>query len=463
MDEMTYYHNPITWKNIQYICQELYQLRIITPSKEGGGTRASSSSSSSRRNNHHRMLQSSLESLPTRNHDNDDNEEEEGERDEEEEDEYEDEEYEEEYHHKQQQQQQKKQKKPHQTHHQSHQQKTTSAVTRSNRRANSNSNRDEEDDVEDDLDDEEEGQRQGLQQQEEEEEDEYHICNIIDIIMDTFSFVSIHIPMLLHYSLSQHTTPNTTPTNTITNTNANATVSPAILQQIFHSNGLIIIIFVSSSYLTGILRDYTNIHEANRKCFLYHHGLDIIMKQCLLYEQNTLLISYYNYVMMKLMSGQGQSDGYESLLIQKTNIDKLMTSFIQCIGILRNLTLDKLGRQMIGEKKYISKLCSCLSIYRAYPEIILTIARVMAKLSLYDIFRNQISLKTVYIEYFMNIIEWEADKCHQIMNITPTNSTNSGENKKIEWPVWYTWPMISRISFTLGNLTTSNEHNRYVI
>ena len=28
------------------------------------------------------------------------------------------------------------------------------------------------------------------------------------------------------------------------------------------------------------------------------------------------------------------------------------------------------------------------------------------------------------------------------------------------WPFWYTWPLISRITFTLGNLTTSNSNNR---
>ena len=30
------------------------------------------------------------------------------------------------------------------------------------------------------------------------------------------------------------------------------------------------------------------------------------------------------------------------------------------------------------------------------------------------------------------------------------------------WPCWYTWPLLSRIAFTLANLTTSNDANRCV-
>jgi hypothetical protein len=29
------------------------------------------------------------------------------------------------------------------------------------------------------------------------------------------------------------------------------------------------------------------------------------------------------------------------------------------------------------------------------------------------------------------------------------------------WPIWYTWPLLSRVAFTLGNLTTTNDSNRY--
>jgi hypothetical protein len=38
--------------------------------------------------------------------------------------------------------------------------------------------------------------------------------------------------------------------------------------------------------------------------------------------------------------------------------------------------------------------------------------------------------------------------------------TGAGRRSLSPWPAWYTWPLISRISFTLGNLTTTNANNR---
>jgi hypothetical protein len=49
-----------------------------------------------------------------------------------------------------------------------------------------------------------------------------------------------------------------------------------------------------------------------------------------------------------------------------------------------------------------------------------------------------------------------------IINYENNDEVNDEEDNddEIGWPSWHTWPLLSRICFTLGNLTTSNEANR---
>ncbi len=109
--------------------------------------------------------------------------------------------------------------------------------------------------------------------------------------------------------------------------------------------------------------------------------------------------------------------------------------------------------------------------------MIVNIARVLAKLSLYDTFRSQISSHRRYIESLVNVIHYEANTCRKIMNASDQqanededdsdndedNNDGNDEEEDMTWPAWHTWPVISRISFTLGNLTTTNEANRTII
>jgi hypothetical protein len=37
---------------------------------------------------------------------------------------------------------------------------------------------------------------------------------------------------------------------------------------------------------------------------------------------------------------------------------------------------------------------------------------------------------------------------------------SESEEEEESWPYWYTWPLVSRVAFTLGNLSTSNSSNR---
>jgi hypothetical protein len=192
-----------------------------------------------------------------------------------------------------------------------------------------------------------------------------------------------------------------------------------------------------------------------------------------------------------------QSNIFPSRLIITTFIDKLLASLLQMIGIYRNFSFDKLSRQYLLEQKLLKRLFSLLSFafIPHYPDLILNITRVLAKLSLYEGFRYQITNDLNDLEVLVNLIQKEAKTCQFIMDRSEEEveegkdderkrvdgwkqpegkekekeerKTKSEENtdfsSSTQWPQWYTWPMISRIAYTLGNLTTTNETNRTMI
>jgi hypothetical protein len=192
-----------------------------------------------------------------------------------------------------------------------------------------------------------------------------------------------------------------------------------------------------------------------------------------------------------------QSNIFPSRLIITTFIDKLLASLLQMIGIYRNFSFDKLSRQYLLEQKLLKRLFSLLSFafISHYPDLILNITRVLAKLSLYEGFRHQITNDLNGLEVLVNLIQTEAKTCQFIMDRSEDEEeegkdderkradrwkqpegkekekeerkTKSEENtdfsSSTQWPQWYTWPMISRIAYTLGNLTTTNETNRTMI
>eukprot|EP01040_Poterioochromonas_malhamensis_P008892 gene8892-9629_t len=147
------------------------------------------------------------------------------------------------------------------------------------------------------------------------------------------------------------------------------------------------------------------------------------------------------------------------------SIDRILASLTQMIGIIRNFSLDQASRlSLLPSPQSVSssndstvssslmkKLFVILNKYAYYSDIRLNIARVFAKLSHYQRFRDEMSSSLAHIEGLMNIVHKEAEQCRKIMNAAEDD---------VEWPQWYTWPLISRIAFTLGNLTTTNEENR---
>lgn len=157
-------------------------------------------------------------------------------------------------------------------------------------------------------------------------------------------------------------------------------------------------------------------------------------------------------------------------------IKKLSEIIIQSVVSVRNFSSDNNGKIQILKNKITPLLCYLLTPYKGYPELILNCTRVLSKLSLLDNFRFQINGKYDIIKCLINILISEGLNYSNINgnsnnedsdhNNNSNNYGNNNENngyKKNIWPYWHTWPIIARVAFTLGNLTTSNNSNRVII
>ena len=209
-----------------------------------------------------------------------------------------------------------------------------------------------------------------------------------------------------------------------------------------------------------------------------------------------------------------RKNGVDIDQLLKKMVKKMSEIAVQLVVVVRNFSIDVKGRFQILNKNMIGLMCSLLKPYKKYPELCLNCVRVTAKLSLQDNFRAQINSKSSHIKCLIDLLVCEGMFCSNVMNgnnklnNVETNEfeennfhTNSAENmpstdyeknqqkiknsfdinnkyeneiiktgkndqKEVEeveidhWPFWYTWPLISRVAFTLGNLTTSNNTNR---
>ena len=180
---------------------------------------------------------------------------------------------------------------------------------------------------------------------------------------------------------------------------------------------------------------------------------------------------------------------------------KLALIAAQLVVVVRNTALDSSGRAAVLSSKTVCLLCSLLRPFRGYPDLVLNCLRVTAKLSLQEPFRSQINSKTNHIKCLVEVLVLEGTHCQHVMNgddeghghIEPSatstttsthpsssepyvssngtgtkareNNNNDNYNAQLakKWPFWYTWPLLSRVAFTLGNLTTSNGTNRALI
>ena len=59
----------------------------------------------------------------------------------------------------------------------------------------------------------------------------------------------------------------------------------------------------------------------------------------------------------------------------------------------------------------------------------------------------------------LDLLSHEDDGSCNATNLDDEEDEDDGEEKR-GWPSWHTWPLLSRVCFTLGNLTTTNDANR---
>lgn len=221
--------------------------------------------------------------------------------------------------------------------------------------------------------------------------------------------------------------------------------------------GAIKLFLESCVYACGVLRCYS-MSETCRKRLYIMNSISII---------NEGLITAINIssASKPKASSSARSGGSDTVMVTRAERDlnvtmsQLGSITVQLIAILRNFSLDAGGRNILHDSKCLYYICNIITLYSdSNMELILNCVRVTAKLSLYDIFRSQINKKIVYIESLVNIIIKEADMCTQIMNSSHSDITVNDSG--VSWPSWYTWPLLSRTAFTLGNLTTTNDTNR---
>jgi hypothetical protein len=127
----------------------------------------------------------------------------------------------------------------------------------------------------------------------------------------------------------------------------------------------------------------------------------------------------------------------------------------QLTAAIRNFSLlETEGRkEVMGCSGLVGDVCSLMRRFKAFPHLQLNCARVLGKLSLLDSFRAQINQKELYVKCLADVVVTEALQCKAIME-------GSDGDDISEWPQWQTWPLLSRVCFTLGNLTTTNDSNR---
>lgn len=218
--------------------------------------------------------------------------------------------------------------------------------------------------------------------------------------------------------------------------------------------------FNTATYCMATIRTLTTNHETDRKRLLHANGLEVITQMVTFYDVHShLLIARAGKATTSLSNDDEEDDDDDN----SQNI--LVSPLVQVVGVIRNISLDKSGRSQMNDTYICRTLSLFLKTYANYPEVIINIARVLAKLSLYETFRSQISNgprdnRHEYLSCLVNVLKKEADLCLKIME---EGKDNNEDDIECSWPSWYTWPLISRMAFTLGNFTTTNETNRSLI
>lgn len=142
-------------------------------------------------------------------------------------------------------------------------------------------------------------------------------------------------------------------------------------------------------------------------------------------------------------------------------------SWIDCLAqiviVVRNFSMIKTCKQQLFEQNVTARLCLLMKSYLKHPRVVVNCARVLAKLSPSDRGREQINANTEHIANLVNVVIHEASL---MGNAGEESQDGEGEEHAgrdaTEWPGEHTWAILTRVCFTLGNLTTTNVENRFV-
>ncbi len=80
--------------------------------------------------------------------------------------------------------------------------------------------------------------------------------------------------------------------------------------------------------------------------------------------------------------------------------------------------------------------CILIGTYQTHPMVVVNCARVLARLSLFESGRNQINESETHIQNLLRV------------------------DDQTERPSQHTWPILTRVCYTLGHLTTTNAKNK---
>jgi len=216
----------------------------------------------------------------------------------------------------------------------------------------------------------------------------------------------------------------------------------------------------ASVFAGGVLRWYSN--EATNRKRLQHVGAVEALARGFKIACNVAQAVKISCSNNNSSGGGGSSSGtgtvgalYHHLTEQLGRVTE------QLVGAQRNFIQDSSGRSRTLKVQSVGSLCALLVPFGGpgHAELVLNVARITAKLSLLDTFRTQINGKPEYVKSLVELVIREADKCRNVMEGGGSSSSQETET----WPQWHTWPLLSRVSFTLGNLTTSNDQNRALI
>jgi hypothetical protein len=186
-------------------------------------------------------------------------------------------------------------------------------------------------------------------------------------------------------------------------------------------------------------------------------ALKVLVKGLKLY-QISLVQSY-----IKSALTSAKYEGFDDELSDNSWIDCLA----QIASVVRNFSMIKSCKQQLFEQNVTARLCLIMKSYLKHPRVVVNCARVLAKLSPSERGREQINANTEHIACLVNVVIHEAS----LMGCAGEESQDGegevgGEGcagrETAEWPGEHTWAILTRVCFTLGNLTTTNVENRYV-